>query len=104
MPLKFRLVWQVLGLDELTTMRLWTAVGRSGHPLGKRLYWLFVKEERRAARGIADRLGALLVAQPLHAWSRLLDHLVATERLTRPEANAVLECFLPLVDDQGQWR
>lgn len=104
MPLKFRIVWGTLDLDEPTTGRLWTALSRTGHPLGKRLYWLFVKEDRRKARGITERLGALLLASPLQAWSQLLEHLVQTERLTRPEANRILECLLPLVDANGKWR
>jgi hypothetical protein len=103
MPLKFRIVWATLGLDAPTMQRLWDALSRTGHPLGRRLAWRFVKEDSRKTRGIAERLAAVLTAHPLTAWHELLEHLVETERLTRAEANAVLECWLPLVDAQGQW-
>lgn len=103
-PLKFQIAFDVFGLDEPTTGRLWDAIARSGHPLAKRLWWTFVREDTRRSRGFARRLAAVLTVQTPQQWSRMLEHLVETGRLTQRESTMVLECLLPLIDAAGAWR
>jgi hypothetical protein len=102
--LKFHLTLQTLGaVDAATSARLWDALQHSGHPLARRLWWWFTKEEPRAAEGFHVRLAAVLLASSPPAWITMGETLVG-EGLERREANALSECMLTLVGADGEWK